>query len=40
MATELEREECDLSELWISTKCGGERHDDGPVLLPDRGQHV
>ena len=39
-ASELQREECDISDLWVSTKCGESRHHDRPVLLPHRWQHV
>ena len=34
-ATELQKTECDVSELWVSTKCGHRSR-----LLPDRRQHV
>ena len=39
-ASELEREECGIDELWVSTKCGESDTTTGPRLLPDRRQHV
>ena len=39
-ASELEREECGIDELWVSTKCGESDTTTGLVLLPDRRQHV
>ena len=39
-ASELKREECDISDLWVSTKCGESDTTTGPGVLPDRRQHV
>ena len=39
-ASELQREECGIAELWVSTKCGESDTTTGLRLLPDRRQHV
>ena len=39
-ASELPQEDCDISELWVSTKCGESDTTTGLASCPGRRQHV